>query len=321
MLTRRCALATMTLFVTGTVSAQESDGRTIRLIVPFAVGGSTDLVARLLGTTASPLLGQSIIIDNRPGAGTILGSNAVAKALPDGTTLLFATVAHAINPTLQAQLPYSQADFVPIARVATVPLVLSVHPSVPATTLAEFLAYVRANPGKVKYGSAGIGSALHMAAEVLKYQAKLDIVHVPYRGAGPAMTDLMSGQVQFIIDPISTSAQQIVAKNIRALAVTSESRSSWLPDVPTFHEAGMPNYEASTWNVVLAPKETPPSVVKRLNEAVNRAMSDPALVDRLRELDVIPISDSTPDSTAAYIARETERWAVIIKSAGLRADN
>jgi tripartite-type tricarboxylate transporter receptor subunit TctC len=319
--TRRRFLAMTAAFGASSAVAQEGDSRTIRLIVPFAVGGSTDLIARLLGATASPLLGQSIFVDNRPGAGTILGSNAVAKASPDGTTLLFATVAHAINPTLQAQLPYSQADFASIARVATVPLVLSVHPFVPANTLAEFLAYVRSNPGKVKYGSAGIGSALHMAAEVLKYQAKLDIVHVPYRGAGPAMNDLMSGQVQFIIDPISTSAQQIVAKNIRALAVTSERRSPSLPDVPTFHEAGMPDYEASTWNVVLAPKGTAPSMVKRLNEAINRAMSEPALVDRLRELDVIPISDSSPESTEAYIARETERWAVIIKSAGLKVEN
>jgi tripartite-type tricarboxylate transporter receptor subunit TctC len=318
--TRRCVLAMAMAFGTG-ARAQEGDSRTIRLVVPFAVGGSTDLVARLLGAAASPLLGQSIIIDNRPGAGTILGSNMVAKANPDGTTLLFATVAHAINPTLQAQLPYSQADFMPIARVATVPLVLSVHPSVPANTLAEFLAYVRANPGKVKYGSAGIGSALHMAAEVLKYQAKLDIVHMPYRGAGPAMNDLMSGQVQFIIDPISTSAQQIVAKNIRALAVTSEHRSASLPDVPTFHEAGMPDYEASTWNVVLAPKGTAPEIIKRLNETINRAMSDSALVDRLRELDVIPISDSTPASTETYINRETERWSIIIKSAGLKVEN
>jgi tripartite-type tricarboxylate transporter receptor subunit TctC len=319
--TRRGVLTIMALFGTGAAIAQEGDSRSIRLIVPFAVGGSTDLVARLLGAAASPVLGQSIIVDNRTGAGTILGSSVVAKASPDGNTLLFATVAHAINPTLQAHMPYSQADFTAVARVATVPLVLSIHPSVPANTLAEFLAYVRANPGKVKYGSAGIGSALHMAGEVLKYQAKLDVVHVPYRGAGPAMNDLMSGQVQFIIDPISTSAQQIVAKNIRALAVTSERRSPSLPDVPTFHEAGMPDYEASTWNVVLAPKGTAASVVRRLNEAINRTMSDPALVDRLRELDVIPISDSSPESTAAYIALETERWAVIIKSAGLKVDN
>jgi tripartite-type tricarboxylate transporter receptor subunit TctC len=302
-------------------AAQENDNRSIRLVVPFAVGGSTDLVARLLGSTATPLLGQTLFIDNHPGAGTVLGSNVVAKAKPDGSTFLFTTVSHAINPTLQARLPYSQADFAAVARVATVPLVLSVHPSVPATTLPEFLAYVRANPGKVKYGSAGIGSALHMAGEVLKYQAKLDIVHVPYRGAGPAMNDLMSGQVQFIIDPISTSAQQIVAKNIRAIAVTSENRSASLPDVPTFHEAGMPDYEASTWNVVLAPKGTASAVIKRMNEVINRAMSDATLRDRLRKLDVIPISDSSPESTAAYIDRETERWAVIIKSAGLKVDN
>lgn len=319
--TRRSVLAMMALFGTGSANAKESDSRPIRLVVPFAVGGSTDLVARLLGAAASPFLGQSIFIDNRPGAGTILGSNVVAKASPDGSTLLFTTVAHAINPTLQAQMPYAQTDFVSVARVATVPLVLSVHPSVPANTLAEFLAYVRANPGKVKYGSAGVGSALHMAAEVLKYQAKLDIVHVPYRGAGPAMNDLISGQVQFIIDPISTSAQHIVAKNIRALAVTSEKRSPSLPDVPTFREAGMPDYEASTWNVVLAPKGTAPDMVKHFNEAINRAMSDPAMVDRLQDLDVIPIADSTPESTEAYIASETERWAVIIKAAGLKVEN
>jgi tripartite-type tricarboxylate transporter receptor subunit TctC len=319
--TRRCILAAMALFATGNARAAEGDNRSLRLVVPFAVGGSTDLVARLLGAAVSPFLGQSIFIDNRPGAGTIIGSNVVAKANPDGTTLLFTTVAHAINPTLQAQLPYSQTDFTSVARVATVPLVLSVHPSVPAGTLAEFLAYVRANPGKVKYGSAGIGSALHMAGEVLKYQAKLDIVHVPYRGAGPAMNDLMSGQVQFIIDPISTSAQQIAAKNIRGLAVTSEKRSPSLPDIPTFHEAGMPDYEASTWNVVLAPKGISPDMVKRFNEAINRAMSEPAMVDRCRELDVIPIADSTPESTEAYIASETERWAVIIKAAGLKVSN
>ncbi|QCI67163.1 Bug family tripartite tricarboxylate transporter substrate binding protein [Phreatobacter stygius] len=321
MLDRRCFIASA-LLAGATAAKAQSGGPAIKLIVPFAAGGSTDLVARITGEALAARLGRSVIIENRPGAGVITGTNSVARADPDGTTLLFTTVSHAVNPGLNSRLPYdSTADFVPIAHVATAPLVLSVHPSVPAAKLGDFLAYVRANPGKVHYGSAGVGSVLHMAVELLKHQAGLDVVHVPYRGAAPAMTDLIAGHVQFIIDPISTSAQQIKSGAIRALAVTSAQRSPSLPDVPTFAEAGMADYEASTWNVILAPKGTPRDLVEHINRAANAAVRDPAIVRRLEQLDIIPIADSTPASTAAFIARETERWTAIIKASGIALQN
>lgn len=320
--TRRSTLAMLMAATSQPAFAQNADTRVIKLVVPFAAGGSTDLVARILAEAVSNRLKQPMIVENRPGAGVILGTSAVSKADPDGTTFLFTTVAHAINPTLQARLPYdSLADFEPVARVATVPLVLSVNPNVPVATLPEFLAYVQANPGKLNYGSAGVGSALHMAAEVLKYQAKLDIIHVPYRGAGPAMNDLLANQVQFIIDPVSTSAPQITANKIRALAVTSQTRSPSIPHVPTFAEAGLPDYDASTWNIVLAPKGTTPATVNRLNHAINQAMAEHVLVSRLQQMHVVAISDSTPTSSRAFLQRETERWAIIIKSAGLKVEN
>ncbi len=321
MLDRRCFVAAA-LFTGTTAARAQPGGQPIKLVVPFAAGGSTDLVARIVGEAMGARLGRTVIIENRPGAGVITGTNSVARADADGTTLLFTTVSHAVNPGLNSRLPYdSTADFVPIAHVATAPLVLSVNPAVPAQTLQDFLRHVRANPGKVHYGSAGVGSVLHMAVELLKYQAGLDVVHVPYRGAAPAMNDLLAGHVQFIIDPISTSAQQIKARAIRALAVTSARRSPSLPDIPTFGEAGMPDYEASTWNAILAPKGTSPELVGQVNRAANAAVSDPAIISRLEQLDIIPVADSTPASTAAFIARETERWTAIIKAAGITLQN
>jgi tripartite-type tricarboxylate transporter receptor subunit TctC len=322
MLSRRSFIAAGAIGYSCSALGQTADSRSIKIIVPFAAGGNTDVVARLLADGLSAKLKRPVIVENRPGAGVVVGTNAVARAEPDGTTLLFTTVSHAINPALQPRLPYdSKGDFVAIARVATVPLVLSVTNSFPAKTLTDFLNYVRVHPKAVSYGSAGIGSALHMAAELLSHQAGLEVAHVPYRGAGPAMNDLIGGQIQFIIDPISTSAPQISAGNIRALAVTSDRRSPTLPDIPTFREAGMPDYEASTWNVVLAPKGASAEIVRVLNQTINLVLTEPAVMRRLEQYDVIPVSDSTPASTATFLDHETQRWTGIIRSSGIKLEN
>lgn len=311
-------LASLTL---GGLISSGAQAQILKIVVPFAAGGSTDVVARILGEALAPKLGRPVIIENRTGAGAVVGTQAVAQAAPDGTTILFTTVSHAINPTLFDQLPYdSDRDFVAVAHVANVPLVLSVHPSVPANDLQEFLDYLRANPGKASYGSAGIGSVLHMSVELMKHQAKVDATHVPYRGAGPAMNDLIAGHIQFIIDPISTSAQHIKGKSIRALAVTSSQRSPVLPDVPTFKEAGLVDYEASTWNVILAPRGTPQEFVETLNQATNEVLAEPAVRKRFDAMEIIPVLNSTPASTSAFMAREAEKWSVIIKAAGVKLD-
>lgn len=302
----------------GTASAQTQP---LKIVVPFAVGGSTDVVARVLAEALRSKLGRSVIVENRTGSGVVAGTHAVAQAAPDGNTVLFATVAHAINPTLMGSLPYdSDKDFIPVAHVANVPMVLSINPSVPASDLQSFLQYLRDKGGQVNYGSAGIGSALHMAVELMKNQAKVEAVHIPYRGAGPAMNDLIAGHVQFIIDPISTSASQIEGGKIRPIAVTSAQRSPALPKVPTFKEAGMKNYEAYTWNVILAPRGTPRAFVDTLNKAVNAALAEAAVKERFAQLTVEAVIGSTPDSTAAFLTRESEKWGTLIKNAGITVD-
>lgn len=292
----------------------------IRLIVPYAAGGNTDVLARMYGQKLGEVLKTAIIVENKTGSGAVIGTDAVAKASNDGYTLLFGTSAHTINATLYPKLPYdSRKDFTPITLVAEVPMVLSVHPKVPARTAQELVALLRANPGKYSYASSGIGGSLHMAVELLQYQEKLNALHVPYRGAAPALTDTAAGQVDFIIDPITTSAPFIKAGKLRALAVTTAARAPVLPDVPTMKQAGYPAYQTSTWNLVMAPAGTPAPIVAKLNDAFLALYQDPAFTRQLADIGVVPLH-MTPAETAAYVERETAQWARVIASANLRPE-
>lgn len=294
--------------------------RSIRIVVPYAIGGNTDVLARLYAQKLTEVLKTPIIVENRAGSGSVLGSEAVAKAQPDGYTLLFGTSSHTINATLFPKLPYdSQKDFTYVAVVAEVPMVLSVHPSVPAKTPKELVALMKAKPGKFTYASAGNGSSLHMAVELLKFQEQVSTLHIPYRGAGPALTDTVAGQVDFIIDPVTTSAPFIKAGKLRALAVTTSKRSSVLPHVPTLQQAGFPKYEMSTWNMVMAPSKTPAPVVAKLSGALLAVSKDAEFTKRLADIGVVSLH-MTPAQTAGYVERQTQQWARVIRGANIRPE-
>lgn len=292
----------------------------IRMVVGFAAGGSTDLVARIVANKVGMLLGQPIVVENRAGAGGSIATDAVAKSKADGYTLLFGTSSHAINASLYKTLPYDSGAVVPVSIVAAVPMVLSVNPSVKASTAKELVDDIKKNPGKYSYGSAGKGSALHMAVELLKYQEHLDVVHAPYRGASQAIQSVMSGDLQFITDAVSTSAPMIKAGRLKALAVTTSTRSSVLPNVPTMKEAGFPNYEASIWNMVMVPRGTPAPAIEKLSVALQQAVKDPEVRERMEKIGVQPVVDSSPDKAARFVQAETRRWAEVIKAGNIQAD-
>jgi tripartite-type tricarboxylate transporter receptor subunit TctC len=264
--------------------AQVYPARPVRIIVPFTPAGTTDLVGRLIGQWLSERLGQQFIVDNRPGAGTNIGTEAAVRAPADGYTLLIAVPPSAINATLYEKMNFNfLRDLIPIASVLRAPLVIEINPSLSAKTVPEFIAYAKANPGKISMASAGVGSGNHVAGELFKMMAGLDMIHVPYRGAGPALTDLIGGQVQFYIDPIPTSLEHIKAGKLRALAVTSATRSEVLPDVPAL-SAFVPGYEATFWAGFVAPKNTPSGIVEKLNREINAALADPRIKARIAEL-------------------------------------
>jgi tripartite-type tricarboxylate transporter receptor subunit TctC len=299
--------------------AQAYPTRPVRLIVPIAPGGATDILARLIGQWLSERLGQQFVIDNRPGGGSNIGTEAVVRAPPDGYTLLQVSAAHTINATLYQKLNFNFIrDIAPVASIVRLPLVMLVHPSVPAKTVSEFIAYAKANPGKVSMASSGIGTSLHMTGELFKAMAGVNMVHVPYRGGAPALTDLIGGQVQVMfIGPAATIDYSRSGK-LRALAVTTAMRSEALPDVPTVSEF-VPGYEASTWFGVGAPRATPAEIVDKLNNEINAGLADPKIKARLADLGgtVLP---GTPADFGKLIADETEKWAKVIKSAGIKAE-
>ncbi|MDF3881619.1 Bug family tripartite tricarboxylate transporter substrate binding protein [Cupriavidus basilensis] len=292
----------------------------IRMVVGFAAGGSTDLVARIVGNKLGAILGQSVVVENKAGAGGTIATDAVAKSKADGYTLLFGTSSHAINASLYKTLPYEPNAVVPVAVVAAVPMVLAVNPSVKANTARELVDDIKKNPGKYSYGSAGKGSALHMAVELLKYQEHLDIVHAPFRGASQAVQSVISGDLQFITDAVTTAGPMIKAGRLKPLAVTTGTRSSVLPNVPTMKEAGFPNYETSIWNMVMVPRGTPAPVVQKLSAALLQTVNDPEVRERLAKIGVEPILDSTPDKAAKFVQAETQRWADVIKAGNIQPD-
>lgn len=300
--------------------AQTYPTRPVKLVVPFAAGGSTDVVARIVAQGMTTKLGQQVIVENRTGGGGLIGSDAVAKADPDGYTILTATVStHAINPALYAKLPFDvKQDFLPVTHLVDVPNVLVVHPSVPST-MPEFKAWLAKNADKASYASPGNGSIGHLQSHWFATLLKSDPAHVPYRGAGPAMQDLLAGQVQFMVDNVPTSLAHIRSGSLKALLVSSEKRIPQLPDVPSAPEVGLPEFIGYSWVVLLAPAKTPAPIVARLNEAATAALADPALKERLADLSATVVG-AGPEATAKFIAAEQAKWAPIVKATGATAN-
>jgi tripartite-type tricarboxylate transporter receptor subunit TctC len=289
----------------------------VRIVVGFASGSASDIIARLIGQQLSERLGQPFVIENRGGAGGSLGAEAVVRAPPDGYTLLLCGSADAINATVYDKLSFNLIrDIAPVGSIAHGPLVLVVQPSFPTKTVPEFIAYTKANPGKVSFGSAGIGTVAQLAGELFKAMAGVDLVHVPYRGLAPAITDLIGGQIQAVFSTMPPAIAQVRAGKLRALAVTSAMRSEALPDLPTIGDF-LPGYEAALMNGLGAPKNTPAEIVERLNEKIHEALSDPGMRDRLDDLGNVPVSMSSADF-GKYLANETEKWGKVIKTAGIK---
>jgi tripartite-type tricarboxylate transporter receptor subunit TctC len=300
-------------------SAQPYPTRPVRLIVGFAAGGAPDIAARLVAQWLSERLGQQFVIENRPGAGGNLATEIVAEASPDGYTLLLINISNAVNATLYQKLKYDFIrDIAPVASISHENYGMEVHPSFPAKTVAEFISYAKANPGKLNMASPGNGTGPHVAGELFKIMAGLDMVHVPYRGSPPALTDLLAGQVQLMFSPLSSSIEYVKGGKLRALAVTTATRSEVLPDLPTVGEF-VPGYAASGWFGIGAPSKTPVEIVDRLNREVNAGLADPKLKARLADLGSTVFVGS-PADFATHIAAETEKWAKVVRTANLRAD-
>lgn len=314
------ALMVLSVFAAPLVHAQTQITRPIRLIVPYVPGGGTDLLARLVGPSIAEEFGQQVVIDNRAGGGSTIGTQAVAKALPDGLTIGMIDAAFITNPSLVAKLPYDTLkDFTPIVLVATSALVMVVNPALPVKTVKEFVAYVKANPGKTSFGSAGQGTGVHLAAEQFRAQAGLDMIHIPYKGTGQAITELVGGQTTTLFSTQTGAKPMTDAGRLRALAITSPRRSTVMPDVPTFAEAGFPGVDAVSINGLIAPAGTPADFVQRVNAAVNRALKTRALQDKLTEQG-FTLAGGTPDEFAAWIRTEIPKWSKVVKDAGLKIE-
>ncbi len=321
-LRRRLLMALALLAVgVGTALAQAYPSRPIRIVVPFAAGaGVLDIMARLVGQHLGASLGQQVVIDNRPGAGGIVGAEVVAKAEPDGYTLLMGNTALVVSPYLYAKLPFEPlADFVPVTLVNSAPLLLVVHPSVPVQSVKELIAYAKARPGQLNYGSGGVGSTPYLATELLKAMAGIDVVHVPYKGGAPALADLVAGQLTFMIENVPGTMPLVKSGKLRALAITSAQRSPLAPDLPTMAEAGVPDYEMVGWNGVFVAKGTPAEIVARLNSDLAKVLRLPDVKEQMATLGAEPGGDSTP-AFGAFVKAESARWGRIIKERGIRPE-
>ncbi len=299
--------------------AQAYPARPVRVVVPVAAGGANDVTARLIGQWLTERLGQQFVIENRPGAGTNIGTEAVIRSAPDGYTLLISGSNAAINPTLFKSLNFNFIrDTAPIGSVVRVPQLMQVNPSVPAKSVPEFVAYAKANPGKVAMGSGGNGSPAHVIGEYFKLMTGTDLTHVPYRGAAPAVTDLIGGQIQVAFTELATSLGHVKSGSLRALAVTTAARIEVLPDVPTLSEF-IPDFEASQWVGLVAPKDTPSAIIEKLNAEINAGLADPKLKARFAELGgmVLP---GLPDDFGKLIRDETEKWAKVIRAANIKVE-
>jgi tripartite-type tricarboxylate transporter receptor subunit TctC len=325
LLKRRTALAlaasAATFLALGSgVQAQSFPDRTITLVVPFAAGGSTDVVARVIAQKMGDELGQQIVVENVAGAGGNLGADRVARAEPDGYTILMGTVAtHALNPLILKTKPYDpEKDFAPISLLVVVPNVLVVNPQLPVNTVADLIALVKAEPDKYAYASSGNGTPLHLSGELFKAMTGISMQHVPYKGSGPALNDLLGNQVSIMFDNLPSSSGHIKSGTLKALGVTTAERASSFPDIPTIAET-VPGYETYTWNALFAPAGTPPEAVDKLNAAAKKALADPSVAARMADFSA-KIVGSTPDELKAHVAQEIAKWEPVVKSANVQMD-
>ena len=295
--------------------------KAIRIVVPFPAAGTTDILARAVGAEMIRAWGQPVTVENRPGAGGNLGSDIVAKAAPDGYTLLVGAVSpQAINVTLYRDMPYDvMRDFEHITLIAAVPNLLEVHPSVPVKTVKELIDYAKANPGKLNYASSGSGTSIHLSAELFKTLAGVDMLHIPYKGSAPAITDLLAGQVQVMFDNLPSSLAHVKAGKLRAIAVTTAKRSPALPEVPTIAEAGLPAYEASSWFGLHAPARTPRDIVNKIYGTVSKALQSKEMAERLSSQGAEAVGN-TPEAFTEFVREEIQKWAKVVKASGARVD-
>lgn len=316
-----CALLAATSLIAAPAFAQTYPTKPIRLIIPFPPGGPNDILGRVLAQKMSEQLGQQVIIDNRGGGGGIIGAELAAKAAPDGYTLLLGgTASLSINPGLRKQLPYDPIkDFAAVSLVGTAPSILVTHPTVPVKTVRELIELAKAKPGKLNFASAGIGTPPHLAGELFKNMAGVDMVHVPYKGGGPALTDLLAGQVGIYFCGISSALPFVKEGKLRGIAVTSAKRTAVMPEMPTIAESGLPGYEVGNWYAIVAPAATPRAIVARLNSEIVKALAGAEVKKRFLELAADPIG-STPQELAAYNRSEIAKWAKVIKSAGIKPE-
>lgn len=301
--------------------AQAWPSRPIRFVVPFAAGaGVLDIMARLVGQHLGTSLGQQVVVDNRPGAGGNVGAEIAAKAAPDGYTILMGNTALVVSPYLYARLPFDPlGDLVPVTQVNSAPLLLVVHPSLPVKSVAELVAYAKAQPGKLNYGSGGVGTTPFLATELFKSLAGIDVVHVPYKGGAPALADLVAGQLSFMIENVPGTLPFVKDGKLRALAITSRQRLALVPDVPTMIEGGVPGYEMIGWNGIFVPKGTPAEVVTRLGADLARILRTAEVKEQMARLGAVPVG-STPAEFAAFVQAESQRWGKIIKDLGIKPE-
>jgi tripartite-type tricarboxylate transporter receptor subunit TctC len=311
----------LSLVLLSGVSFGQYPDRPLKLTVPFPPGGAADTFGRLVAQKLTDAWGKGVVVENRTGAGGIIATEATAKSPADGYSFLIVTVGHAVNPSLYPKLPYDTLnDLAPVAMVANVPNVLVVHPSVPATTVKELIALAKAKPGSLKYASSGNATTSHMAAALLGQLAGVEMLHIPYKGAAPAVQDLVAGRTDLMLDPTVSSGQFVKAGKLRALAVTTAKRTPILPDLPTMAEAGVPGYEFNAWFLLLAPKGTPADAIVKVNAEVAKANSDKAYVDRLHNLGAEPAAAMSPADVGKFIAAEMGRWAKVVKAANIKVE-
>jgi tripartite-type tricarboxylate transporter receptor subunit TctC len=316
--TRLSLLIAAVAALSAPAAAQSWPAKPVKIVVPFGPGGPADVYARVLGQELSEVFKQSFIIDNRPGAGAVIGTDIAAKSSPDGYTLLMMSNTHTTNETLFAHKPYAlMRDFVPVAPVNSSDLVMVVNPSVEAKTLQEFIALAKANPGKLSYASSGPGTPYHMAGELFKAMSGTDILHIPHRGSGEARADVIGGHVQMMFDAVTAMKGHIEAGQVRALATTGETRSPALPDVPTVGEAGVPGYDATIWLGIMAPAGTPPEIVARLNAEIGKIIARPAIKEAWAKQGAVPMT-MTPAAFGTFLQRDIDKWAKVVEQSGAK---